>query len=63
MEIEQNSAEVEQQIFVDHCGRRRRLVIAAGLVVATALITWLALMVVSVVAAVASGAPSPVAAG
>lgn len=51
---------IEDPVFVDRNGRRRPLVVGAGLVVALALIGWLALMVVSIVAVVFSGGPSPI---
>jgi hypothetical protein len=35
---------VDKAVFVDRYGRRRRLVVGTGLVVAVALVAWLAVM-------------------
>ena len=43
---------IDDAVFVDRYGRRRRVVIAAGFVVAAVLLVWLALMGMGVVAAV-----------
>lgn len=49
--------ETEGSVFVDRRGRRRLAVIGAGVVVTTALLGWLALMAVGIVAVVAGGPP------
>ncbi|HEX8632172.1 MAG TPA: hypothetical protein VF755_28770 [Catenuloplanes sp.] len=50
---------MEKAVFVDRYGRRRRVVIGLGLIAAVALIGWLGLMVVSIVAVAVAGAPVP----
>jgi hypothetical protein len=50
---------IDEAVFVDRYGRRRRVVIGAGFVVAAVLLGWLALMGLGVVAAVvAAGGPA-----
>ena len=53
---------IDEAVFVDRYGRRRRVVIGAGFVVAAALLGWLVLMGLGVVAAVVAP-PGPAAAG
>jgi MFS family permease len=55
----QATHKVEKAVFVDRYGRRRRVVIGLGLIAAVALIGWLGLMVVSIVAVAVAGAPVP----
>jgi MFS family permease len=53
---------IDEAVFVDRYGRRRRIVIGAGFVLAAALLGWLVLMGVGVVAAIVSPT-GPAAAG
>jgi MFS family permease len=42
------TSRVDHAVFVDRYGRRRRLVVGTGLVVALALVAWLAVMALAV---------------
>ncbi|HLL69205.1 MAG TPA: hypothetical protein VK453_26355 [Micromonosporaceae bacterium] len=50
---------VEDSVFVDRYGRRRQVVIGAGVVLAGALVAWLALILFGVFALGFTGASSP----
>jgi hypothetical protein len=54
------ASRVDKSVFVDRYGRRRRAVISTGLVVAVALVTWLAVMCFGFAGVVQPGADDPV---
>jgi len=53
---------IDEAVFVDRYGRRRRVVIGAGFVLVAVLLGWLTLMGIGVIAAVV-GPTDPVAVG
>lgn len=53
-----NTDVVEHPVFVDRTGRRRQLVIGAGVLVAGLLVAWLAILIISVFALLAPGVPA-----